>query len=606
MNAFSLAKLFGQAVAIAWRSQPIYFLSIIFIDVLQSVIPLVSAWITKLLFDLLADGLLGHTLYWKEIAYLLILQAILAIFTQLLQPANNYLNIELNRQISLQVQITIYKKINDLAGIEPFENPHTRDSFQIGAQGGQMGPSQVLDTISGFLRNSVTLISFLGILITFNPLLGCLVTLAALPQIFVQVIVGRKRLDLADEAATKQRRVIYYGGVFTGTYYMKELRLFDLGEYFLIRFQQLTKNLNHILRTQQLRELRWQSILSVISEGISSIALITVVIQAFQNHLSLGDVMFFTSAVGNVQGALSGIAYSFSNIHESILFFSRYTELMALPQPIVIPTKLRPVSSLQYSIELRGVSFRYSNEHPWVLKDVSFTLPAGSCLALVGLNGAGKTTLVKLLTRMYDPCEGEILWDGVDLRQFDPTDFRGKMGAIFQDFVRFDLTAFENIALGDITSLENGNRKAAEEAARQAAVKAGIHETIQALPQGYDTTLSRWLAEEGQGADLSGGEWQKLALARLFMRQQANLLILDEPTAALDAQAEYDIYSRFVELVNGRTCLLISHRFSTVKMADLIAVLDDGKIIEYGSHQELLTQGGKYARLYNMQADRYH
>ncbi|MFZ6026956.1 MAG: ABC transporter ATP-binding protein [Chloroflexota bacterium] len=283
--------------------------------------------------------------------------------------------------------------------------------------------------------------------------------------------------------------------------------------------------------------------------------------------------------------------------------FADIAELMALPQPIAIPAEPRPAAPLRNALELRGVSFRYSTEHPWVLKDVSLTLPAGSCLALVGLNGAGKTTLVKLLTRMYDPVEGQILWDGVDIREFDPADLRCYMGAIFQDFVHYDLTAFENLALGDVERLQVGrlNVEEVEDAAR----KAGVHDALAALPHGYDTVLSRWLADEGQGADLSGGEWQKLALARLFMRENASLLILDEPTSALDAQAEYDVYNRFVDLVNGRTSLLISHRFSTVRMADAIAVLEDGRIVEYGSHDDLCAVGNTYARLYNIQAERY-
>lgn len=259
----------------------------------------------------------------------------------------------------------------------------------------------------------------------------------------------------------------------------------------------------------------------------------------------------------------------------------------------------QPVPTLQHGLELQNVSFRYHDDQPWVLQNVNLFIPAQACLALVGLNGAGKTTLVKLLLRFYDPTEGQILWDGMDIRRFDPQALRQQMGAIFQDFMRFDLTVQENIGLGDARYV------ASRERVQQAARRSGAHNMIQNLPHGYETELTLMFANGKSPVDLSGGQWQKIALARLFMRQEADLLILDEPTAALDAEAEHDLFEHFVELVNGRTTLLISHRFSTVKMADCIAVLADGRIVEHGSHEDLLTRGVQYARLYTLQAEKY-
>jgi len=603
-NILHTARAFGQMTILLWRSQPRQFLCLLLLDALQSLFPLASAWITKLLFDVLAKGLQGQVFSWNEVGGLLAIQAALTIISHLLQPATTYMNAEINRHLSIKVQMTIFDKLNSLAGLSPFEDPKIRDMIQMGAQGGQMGPSQALNTLTSLLRNTITLLSFLGVLTVFNTLLSSLVMLAALPQIYVHVKMGRQRFVIAEENLSKQRQAGYYSGVLSATQIVKELRLFNLGEFFLNRFRHLTEELNQIQRIQQKRELGWKFWLNMITTLVSSATFIVVVIQALQDRLSLGDVTLFSSAVSRVQSALAGIVLALTNVQESSLFFSRYNDLLALPQPIYISSSPCSTPPLASAIELCNVSFRYSDEHPWVLREINLTIPAGQCLALVGLNGAGKTTLVKLLTRMYDPCEGKILWDKIDIREFDPVVLRNHIGAIFQDFVHFDMTALENIVFGNVTKLNNGGYHKAEELARQAATKVGIHETIHALPKGYHTTLSRWLVDQGDGVDLSGGEWQKIALARLFVRD-ADFLILDEPTSALDAQAEHDVYNRFVELVKGRTSLLISHRFSTVRMADLIAVLDGGRITEFGSHHELMNLGGAYARLYKMQAERY-
>jgi len=344
--------------------------------------------------------------------------------------------------------------------------------------------------------------------------------------------------------------------------------------------------------------MRGELLVNIIANVISTAVFIIVVLEAFSGRISVGDVTLYTNAVKGVQRGLRGVIFNFAVINRGIMMFSEYTELMALPQPVYVTKSPCNISALVSGIEFRKVSFRYTEDHPWVLKDINLIIPANKSLALVGLNGAGKTTLVKLLTRLYDPSNGVILWDGVDLRDFNPRDLRARMGTIFQDFIHYDLTVQENIGLGDVSQMEN------MESIRQATSKAGIASMIEDLPDGYQTILSRWLAEDCPGAELSGGEWQKIAIARMLMRD-SDLLIMDEPTAALDAQAEYEIYHQFAELVTGRTSLLISHRFSTVRMVDIIAVLEKGTITEHGSHDELCSLGGRYSRLYKMQADRY-
>lgn len=270
-------------------------------------------------------------------------------------------------------------------------------------------------------------------------------------------------------------------------------------------------------------------------------------------------------------------------------FLSLEPQMARAPHPVAVPERL------QRGLEFRNVSFRYPGRDDWALRDVNLTIAPGEKLALVGPNGAGKTTLIKLLTRLYDPTEGQILLDGVDLRDYEPEELRHRIGVIFQDFVKYQLTARENVGFGQIDRLDDAPRVA------DAAARGGADEVVAELPQGMDTMLGRWFSE---GFELSGGQWQKIALSRAFMRD-GEVLVLDEPTAALDAEREYEIFQRFRELTEGKIAVLISHRFSTVRMADRIAVIAGGRITELGSHAELVALGGTYARLFEMQAEGY-
>jgi len=420
-----------------------------------------------------------------------------------------------------------------------------------------------------------------------------------LTHLYVRRKLGEGRMWVRMNNTPRERRAGYYAYLLSGADFAKEVRLFGLADHFLAAFRRLHGEIHQAQRRQEGRELRWQTGLSGLSSGMGALVFGLVLWAAFNGSMRLGDVILYTSAITSVQVALAGLVAAVANLGEGVLFYNHFSELMTMPPPLPVATPPLPVPPLRGGLELRDVSFRYHDDGPWVLRHVSLLLPAGQCLALVGLNGAGKSTLVKLLARLYDPTEGQILWDGVDIRQFDPAAYRRRLGTIFQDFQHYELTVQENISLGDVGCANEATR--VQEAARQ----AGIHEVIEGLPGGYGTVLSRWLAdEEGGGTDLSGGQWQKIALARMFMRR-ADLLMLDEPTAALDAQAEYSLYEGFVELMQGRTSLLITHRFSTVRMADQIAVLEAGQITEYGAHADLLAGGGTYAHLYRMQADAY-
>ncbi|MBZ0276344.1 MAG: ABC transporter ATP-binding protein/permease [Anaerolineae bacterium] len=589
-----------QMTRLAWQAHSKAVIGLTILQILQGLFPVVVAWITKELFDLLTTILQGSASvdFTQRFLPLIIGQAILTLIGQLMGPLQAYLDAELNRNLTLTTQATIYGHISSLEGLAYFEQPAFHDTIRLASQGVQRGPSQILNVFTRLSRSLIILIGFFGILVFLSPILALAVAFASLPQLYIQLKTGQQRFGLMYRTSPKERQAFYFGNILSSITYAKEIRLFELGRYFLNRFLQTTREVQDIQRMQQLREMRWQLGLGVLSSIVAIGTFTVIILQAFAKQISLGDVTLYISALGSVQNALTSIIFSIGSLSEDILFFSHFSNLLALPPVLSVTNSPRPVPPLRHQIELINVSFRYSEGHPWILKNVNLIIPCNACLALVGLNGAGKTTLVKLLARLYDPTEGKILWDGIDIREFDPKEFRKRLGTIFQDFVHFDLTAQENIGVGNVDEIDNFPF------VHQIASEVGIHNLLESLPNGYNTVLSRWLVEDGLGMDLSGGQWQKVAIARMFMRD-ADFLILDEPTAALDAKAELEIYRHFTSLVKGRTSLLISHRFSTIHIADFIAVLENGEITEYGKHNKLMKSGGTYAKLYQMQAEQY-
>ncbi len=407
---------------------------------------------------------------------------------------------------------------------------------------------------------------------------------------------ARKLFRFEEEQAKTERQSWYNHWLLVGSDFAKELRLFNLGELFKNRYQKIRVE----LRQGRLSLTRQRISVDFLVQALATLAIFgTLALSAYQaviGDISLGDLIAIYMGFQIGLGAIQAILRSLAGLYEDNLFLTHFYQFLEL-EPMIKKPKNTARLPEQFSegIRFEGVNFKYPNSDKVVLQDLNLTLKPDQVVALVGANGSGKTTLIKLLCRLYDPFDGKISIDGIDLRQVDPIEWRKRISVIFQDFARYQLTAHENIWLGNIDL--DQKRETVVEAAR----KSGADTFIQQLPQGYETHLGTWFED---GLELSGGEWQKIALARAFMRE-TSLIVLDEPTSSLDPLAEAELFKQFRQLIKGKSAILISHRFSTVQMADEIYVLEDGKITERGSHDELLQLNGQYAKFYHAQAEHY-
>ena len=451
----------------------------------------------------------------------------------------------------------------------------------------------------------ISLVGFLGSLLVISPLLSAVVVLAIAPSLLVQLRLARTHARMTWEISPVQRREVFYGSLLSTVEAAKEIRLFGAGPLLRdrMRTERSTANLAH--RRLDRQELVTHGGLALLSAAITGGGLIWAALQAASGQLSVGSISMLIAAIAGILSATDVATSSIAQAHQQLLLFDHYLRVTRAEPDLPVRGTGRRLPALKTGIELRNVWFRYAPDHPWALRGVDLVIPRGRTVALVGANGAGKSTLVKLLCRFYDPDRGAITWDGTDIRDIPPSELRERMSVVFQDFMHYDLTAAENIGLGDVTAMNDPDRL--EEAAR----KAGVHETLAALPNGYRTQLSRVFhggleePDPSTGVELSGGQWQRVALARAMLRDRRDLLILDEPSSGLDPAAEYEVSARLREHRAGRTSLLISHRLGTIRDADMIVTLVDGRIAEQGSHDELMRRDGHYAELFRLQGRGY-
>ena len=560
----------------------------------KSAIPLAILWVGKEIVDEVIRLIDAAD---KDLNYLWILVAIelgLVVFSSLLNRAIALMDSLLGDLFSNATSVRLIQHAASL-DLYQFEDATFYDKLER-ARRQTNSRTVLMSQVLSQIQDMVT-IGFLGVgLLAFNPWLLLLLLLAVIPSFLGETHFNRRSYSLTQNWTPQRRELDYLRYIGASDVTAKEVKIFGLENFLADRFKTISDNYYLANRTIAVKRAAWGSLLSAVGTLAYYGAFVYILLQTVGGLITVGMLTFLSGSFQRMQNMLQSIMNRFSKIAEGALYLQDLFDFFDIRPSIVYDAKARRIPKpIQKGFTFENVGFKYPNSEKWAVKNLSFHLPKGEKLALVGENGAGKTTLVKLLARLYEPTEGRILLDGIDLKAYNLQDLRKEIGIIFQDFVRFQMKAAENIAIGNIVKVK-------ELPAIQTAAQKSLADTVvEELPEKYQQFLGKRFAD---GVDLSGGQWQKVALARAYMKE-AQLLILDEPTAALDARAEHEVFLRFSELIEGKMAVLISHRFSTVRMADRILFLENGQKKELGSHEELIAQNGKYAELFHLQAQGY-
>jgi ATP-binding cassette subfamily B protein len=592
-------------MAMVWRTSPHLTAASLALRLVRALLPVATLYIGKLIIDdvvllvqapdkpaTLQQWLDSGRLNWLGV--LLLGEFALAVLADVLGRVVSLVDSLLSERVTNASSVRLMEHAATL-DLEDFEDAEFQDQLER-ARRQTSGRMTLMGQLFGQAQDIVTVASFAAGLILFAPWLIVLLLLALVPAFLGEAHFNAQSYSLDFGRTPERRELDYVRQTAASVETAKEVKIFGLNGFLIDRYRRLAAAFYAANRRLALRRAGWGGLFTAIGTVGYYLAYAYIAWRTLTGEFSIGDLTFLAGSFRRLRTLLEGLLAGFSNVASQALylndlfsFFEVEPEILSPPNPLPFPKPIRE------GFVFEDVGFIYPGAERWAVRNLSFTLNAGEVVALVGENGAGKTTLVKLLTRLYDPDEGRILLDGHDLRDYDLEALRGSMGVIFQDFVRYNLSAGDNIAVGRIAARDDHAR------IERAAMRSQADDVVAKLPRGYRQMIGKRFKS---GVELSGGEWQKIAIARAYMRE-AEVLILDEPTAALDARAEFEVFQRFKELSKGKTAVLISHRFSSVRMADRILVLAEGRVEAAGTHDELISRPGRYSELFELQAAGY-
>ena len=597
LKKLSKLKFLKHAFRIIWQSARGEAAAHAVIVVLSSVLPLVIVYLMKLIIDAVTQGLAAEDKS-VAVARILIFIGIIGL-SVLLNNAMSSLNSYVGEKLSLKAEDHLSDVLHDKSislDLQYYENPDYFDTLHRAQQGAIQRPASAFKNSAQLLQNSLSLVGMMVLLLSFHWSVSLLLVAAVLPGLLFRLKFSQRLFNWDRSQTSTQRHSFYYHFLLTGDAYAKEIRLFQLGPLFIQRFHDVRRTLRH----EKLDIAKKRTVAEIAAHLATILALYGsfgfMAWRAVYGLISIGDLVMYYQAFQRGLNYFKNLLGNAASLYEDSLYLSNLFEFLDLQAQVREPLQPHPIfKKIESGLIVDNLSFSYPASERSVLQDVSFAVQPGEHIALVGENGAGKSTLIKLLCRLYDPTSGAIRIDGVDISDFRVRDLRRQISVVFQDFVRYHLRVQDNIWFGN-TDLDADSPKIID-----SAKAADVDAVIRSLPNGYESILGKMFEH---GEELSIGEWQKIALARAFLRD-AQIIILDEPTSALDAKAEYGVFKKFQQLARGKTAFLISHRLSTARLADRILVLDDGRIVENGSHDELISEGGVYAGMFEMQSHYY-